>query len=163
MHTIAAFCTWFWRFLHMAVSPKQKESGSTDGCKVQRGMSSIGSIRMQREHVFWLIRATSHTRLRARGYYSAWGTNCVSMWMQDGCKVYMDSYMASNGSCFKVTWIILKKPPFGGRPNTKPGDHGTPNAHNHWFIQFYHGVRTHIEIALGWVSNQIWNTKYSIV
>ena len=31
-----------------------------------------------------------------------------SMWMQDGCKVYMDSYMASNGSCFLVTRIIFK-------------------------------------------------------
>ena len=31
-----------------------------------------------------------------------------SMWMQDGCKVYMDSYMASNGSCFMVTWTISK-------------------------------------------------------
>jgi hypothetical protein len=28
--------------------------------------------------------------------------------MQDGCKVYMDSYVASNGSCFMVTWIIFK-------------------------------------------------------
>ena len=28
--------------------------------------------------------------------------------MQDGCKVYMDSYMASNGSCFMVTWTICK-------------------------------------------------------
>ena len=28
--------------------------------------------------------------------------------MQDGCEVYMDSYMASNGSCFMVTWIIFK-------------------------------------------------------
>ena len=28
--------------------------------------------------------------------------------MQDGCKVYTDSYMASNGSCFMVTWIIFK-------------------------------------------------------
>ena len=28
--------------------------------------------------------------------------------MQDGCKVYMDSYMASNGSCFMVTWIIFE-------------------------------------------------------
>ena len=28
--------------------------------------------------------------------------------MQDGCKVYMDFYMASNGSCFMVTLIILK-------------------------------------------------------
>jgi hypothetical protein len=28
--------------------------------------------------------------------------------MQDGCKVYMESYMASNGSCFMVTWIIFE-------------------------------------------------------
>ena len=28
--------------------------------------------------------------------------------MQDGCKVYMDSYMTSNGSCFLVTWTIFK-------------------------------------------------------
>jgi hypothetical protein len=26
--------------------------------------------------------------------------------MRDGCKVYMDFYMASNGSCFMVMWII---------------------------------------------------------
>jgi hypothetical protein len=30
-----------------------------------------------------------------------------SMWMQDGCRVYMDSYMALNGSCFMVTRIIF--------------------------------------------------------
>ena len=28
--------------------------------------------------------------------------------MQDGCKVYMDSYTTSNGSCFMVTWIVFK-------------------------------------------------------
>ena len=28
--------------------------------------------------------------------------------MQDGCKVYMDSYMVSNGSHFMVTWTIFK-------------------------------------------------------
>ena len=28
--------------------------------------------------------------------------------MQDGCKVYMDSYVASNGSCLMVTWTIIK-------------------------------------------------------
>ena len=28
--------------------------------------------------------------------------------MQDGCKVYTDSYMTSNGSCFIVTWTIFK-------------------------------------------------------
>ena len=25
-----------------------------------------------------------------------------------GCKAYMDSYMASNGSCFMVTWNIFE-------------------------------------------------------
>ena len=30
------------------------------------------------------------------------------MWMQDGCKVHMDSYVASNGSGFMVTRTILK-------------------------------------------------------
>jgi hypothetical protein len=61
-----------------------------------------------------------------------------STWMQDGCKVYMDSYMAPNGPCFMVTWTIFKNPPLGGRSNTKPWDHGTLNAHNRWFILFYH-------------------------
>jgi hypothetical protein len=28
--------------------------------------------------------------------------------MQGGCKVRVDSYVASNGSCFMVTWTILK-------------------------------------------------------
>ena len=58
--------------------------------------------------------------------------------MQDGCKVYMDSYMAWNESRFMVTWTIFNKPPLGGRPNTKLGDHGTPNALNRSFILFYH-------------------------
>ena len=31
-----------------------------------------------------------------------------SMLMQDGCKVHMDSYMVSNGSCFMVSWTIFK-------------------------------------------------------
>jgi hypothetical protein len=31
-----------------------------------------------------------------------------SVWMQDGWKVYINSYMASNGSCFTVTWTISK-------------------------------------------------------
>ena len=32
--------------------------------------------------------------------------NQQSKWMQDGCKVYMVSYVASNGSCFVVTSTI---------------------------------------------------------
>ena len=31
-----------------------------------------------------------------------------SMWMQDGRKIYMDSYTASNESHFMVVWIIFK-------------------------------------------------------
>ena len=31
-----------------------------------------------------------------------------STWMQDGCKLCMDFYKASTGSCFMVTWIIFK-------------------------------------------------------
>ena len=31
-----------------------------------------------------------------------------SKWMQDECKVCIDSYMASNGSCFMATWTIFK-------------------------------------------------------
>ena len=53
----------------------------------------------------------------------------------------------------KCTWILtwhqmdrvfhghldyFQEPPLGGRPNTKPGDHGTLNAHNRWFILFFH-------------------------
>ena len=48
--------------------------------------------------------------------------------MQDGCKVYMDSYMASNGSCFMVTWTIFKNHLLEvGLMCAKPGDPGTLN------------------------------------
>ena len=30
-----------------------------------------------------------------------------SMWMQDEYEVYMDSYMASDGPCFMIIWIIF--------------------------------------------------------
>ncbi len=35
-----------------------------------------------------------------------------------------------------VPWSLelLSKPPLRGNPNAKPGDHGTPNAHNRTFI-----------------------------
>ena len=54
-----------------------------------------------------------------------------------GCIVYMDFYTASNGSCFMITWIIFLNHLLEVGLNTKPGDHGTPNAYNHWFILFY--------------------------
>jgi len=70
----------------------------------------------------------------------------------------MDSYMASNGSCLKVTWIIFYKPLLGGSPNTKLGTpNDTLNAHNRWFILVYHmWGPTWIEIAFGWGLGHIW-------
>ena len=68
------------------------------------------------------LRTTSHTRLSTRDQYTSstliggkGGAGPSSLHttlegpteyvkMQDGCKVYM----ASNGSCFMVTWIIFK-------------------------------------------------------
>ena len=86
------------------------------------------------------------------------------MWMQDDCRVYMDSYTASNGSCFMVTWTMSysQKPPLGGRPNTKPfGDHGTSSAHKpiglFYFIMCEDPHEEEfIEIAFSWGPGHIW-------
>ena len=98
------------------------------------------------------IKASSNTTLRARDlcisplslvekaepiqvHFTLRLKDQWSMWMQDGCNVYMDSYMASSGSCIIE---LFSKIISQGRPNTKPGDHSILNAHNRWFIVFYH-------------------------
>ena len=71
-----------------------------------------------------------------------------SMWMQEGCKIYMHAYMASNGSCFMITRAISRNHLLEGRPNIKSGDHGTLNSHICWFILLYYVWEpTWIEIA----------------
>jgi hypothetical protein len=50
------------------------------------------------------------------------------MWMQDGYTIYMDSFL--HGIGFHGHSDDFQKPSLGGRPSTKLGDHGTPNAHN---------------------------------
>ena len=47
----------------------------------------------------------------------------------------------------------FQRPPLRGRPNTTPGDHGTLNAHNRWFLLFYH-VWGPVWIEIHWIS--IW-------
>ena len=54
---------------------------------------------------------------------------------------------------FHVHSDYIQKPLFGGRPNTKPGDHNTLNAHNRWFILLYH-VWRRAWIEIHW--NSIW-------
>ena len=58
------------------------------------------------------------------------------MWMQDGCKVYLDSYMGIKWIMFRCHFHYFQKPPLGGRLYTKPGEHGTLNALNRWFNYF---------------------------
>jgi len=61
-----------------------------------------------------------------------------SMRMQDGCKVYKAFLHGIKWIMFDGHLDYSQKPLFGGTPNTKPGDHGTPNAHNRCFILLHH-------------------------
>jgi hypothetical protein len=77
-----------------------------------------------------IYRATSHMGLRAHDHYISstliggkGGAGQVrltqrsrdqrSMRMQDGCKIYMDSYMALNGIMFHGHLDYFQKPPLG--------------------------------------------------
>ena len=76
-----------------------------------------------------------------------------SKWMQDGCKVYMNFYRGIKWIMFHGHLDYFRKSLLGGRSNTKLGDHDIPNAHNYWYILFYHAWGpTWIEIY--W--NNIW-------
>ena len=78
----------------------------------------------------------------------------LSIWMQDGCRVYMDSYMATNGSCFMVTWITFKNHLLKvGLTQNRETIYGSPDAHNRWFILCYH-VWGRAWLEIRW--NSIW-------
>ena len=64
-----------------------------------------------------------------------------------------------------IEWIMLhghldyfQKPLLAGWLDTKSGDHGVPNAHNCWFILFYH-VWGPAWIEIHW--NSIWLRAWS--
>jgi hypothetical protein len=95
------------------------------------------------------LRATSHTRLRAREHYTSTtliggkgGAGPSSLHtMLEGPTEYLNARWihgySLHGFLHGIDWIMFhihleyfQKPPLGGRPNTKPGDHDTPNAHN---------------------------------
>ena len=137
-------------FMVMALGP----------CANWPSVSQDSQVKLCNNKIFeWNLRAISHTRIKARDHYTSSTLiggkvepvqvrlalhlrDQQSMRMQDGCKVHTGSYMASNGSCFMVTRIIFHKPPLGCRPNTRLGDHGTPNAQNCRFILILSYVRT---------------------
>jgi hypothetical protein len=82
-----------------------------------------------------------------------------SMWMQDGCKAYMDSYMdsymASNGSCSMVSWIIF---------NNHLLEVGLTQIQETMALRtlttvglfYFHHVYKFIEIAFGWGPSHVW-------
>ena len=67
--------------------------------------------------------------------------------MQDGCQVYMDSYMASKWNMFHGHLDYFQKPFLRSRPNIKPRDHGIVNAYNYWFTLYNH-VRGRVWIKI---------------
>ena len=85
------------------------------------------------KHSHWWKR---RSQLKFTSPYT-WGTNGVCECMVD-VQVYVNSYMASNGSCIIGHLDYFQKPPLGGKHGTKPRDHGTPNAHNRWLFYFNH-------------------------
>ena len=59
--------------------------------------------------------------------------------MQDGCKVYVESYVASTGSCVMVTWNIFINNLSEVGLTQKAGDHNTLTiSHICSFVLFYH-------------------------
>jgi hypothetical protein len=82
------------------------------------------------QHSHWWKR-----RSRSNKFTSHYSTVLLrhqqSMRTRDGCKVDMDSYVASDGSCFMVTWIHFLE--VGLRQNRE-----THGFHNCCFILFYH-------------------------
>ena len=120
---------------------------------------SWGSSPLQ-GHGSWLmcevaLRAASHTRLIAHDHYISTtlvggkggpGPSSLHTMLERPMEHVNLRWMYTlHGFLHGIKWIMFhgrldyfQKPPFGGRPTTKLGDHGTPNAHNCWYILFYH-------------------------
>ena len=83
-------------------------------------------------------------------HHYAWGTTGACECKMDVKSTWIPTWHRY-GSCSMVTWTIFNNHLFGGRPNTKPGDHDTLHAHNYWFTLFYH-VWGPAWIEIHWIS-----------
>ena len=84
--------------------------------------SSLGPLHTQDwEPVTITLQALSLVEKGGAGPSSSF-TPCLRdqwcMWMEGGCKVYLDSYKAPNRSWFMITWTVFENPPLGGSSNT---------------------------------------------
>ena len=112
------------------------------------------------------LRATSYTRLIAHkhctlstliGGKGGAGPSSLPRTLEGPMEYVNARWVWSlHGFLHGIEWIVFhghldcfQKPPLGGRPNTIPGDHGIPNAHDCWFILFYH-VRGPAWIEVHW-------------
>jgi hypothetical protein len=77
--------------------------------------------------------------------YYAWGIDGVGE-CKINVKVYMDSYMASNGSCFMTTWTISKNRmlELGSTQNHRETV-TLRNPHNRWFVLFCDVWKPHMK------------------
>ena len=123
------------RICTCSVTCEEKSHASADTCYIERV----------------ILRATSHTRLRARDHYTSStliagkigaGPSSLHTTFEGPTKYVNARWMESlHGFIHDIKRVMFhghldyfKKPPLGGRPNAKLGDHGTPNAHH----RFYH-------------------------
>jgi hypothetical protein len=97
------------------------------------------------KHSHWWKR---RSRSKFASHY-AWGTSGVCECKMDVKFTWIPIWHQMDHISYMVTWIIFKKPLLGNRPNTKPWDRGTLNAHNCWCILFYHVWGT------AWIKNSL--------
>jgi hypothetical protein len=82
-----------------------------------------------------------------------------STWMQYGCKVCIDSSMASNASSFMITWIIFKNHFWEVRLTQNRETMALRNLTTINLLYVYHVweiPRVFIEISFGWGPRHMW-------
>ena len=123
--------------------------------KKQMGSPDHYFISRATRYVDRQLRATSHTRLRACYHYTlstliggkgGAAPSSPHIGTLEGpteyiseCKMDVNVHGFSHGmkwTVYRGHSYYFQKPLVGGRPNIEPGDHGTHNAHNRWFILF---------------------------
>jgi hypothetical protein len=95
-----------------------------------------------------LVEKAEPVQVQASHY--AWGTNGACECKMDVKSIWIPTWRRMD----HVSWLLglFSKTISWRWPNTKPGYHGTPNAHNCWFILLYH-MWKHAWIEIHWNSN----------
>jgi hypothetical protein len=96
-----------------------------------------------------LVEKAEPVQVQASHY--AWGTNGACECKMDVKSIWIPTWHRMD----HVSWLLglFSKTISWRWPNTKPGYHGTPNAHNCWFILLYHMWKP-AWIEIHW--NSIW-------